>query len=563
MTEDSSQVERERRMILEAAEKGTGAKLTTYAKLSGPGWLQGAITLGGGSLAGSLYLGVLVGYRGMWWQPLAMIMGIIMLSAIGYVTLSSGQRPFDAINKHVNPVLGWGWAIATLMANLVWCMPQYSLGTAALRQNLAPDSLGTMSPWVSIGLLFVLTGVVIVFYDSGSKGVKLFEWLLKGMVAVVVLSFVAVVVQMAIKGSLDWEQVFAGFIPNLSVLSETAPEYAEVLSGTGKFQSFWEKHIISDQQKVLITGAATAVGINMTFLLPYSMLRKGWDKDFRGLATFDLSTGLFVPYLLATSCVVIAAASQFHAKEAPGLVQEISQSGEKADKNLLGRYNKLLDKRVANEIGKDKFGKLKDDEKQVNRDRLPLAERRVAAMIVQRDAFDMAASLKRLTGDESAAQMVFGIGVLGMAVSTIIILMLINGFVLTEITGLSGNKKLHLAGCFLASIVGAVGSNTLWKGDAKTWLAVPTSMFAFVLLPIAYVAFIAMMNSKSLLGDNLPTGGKRICWNVLMFLAVTFAAVGSLWSMSLSSYATYGFTGLGAFVVLVVVVHFTRGRKNS
>ena len=52
-----------------------------YTKKSGPGWLQGAITLGGGSLAGALYLGVFMGYNMMWLQPLAMILGVIMLSA--------------------------------------------------------------------------------------------------------------------------------------------------------------------------------------------------------------------------------------------------------------------------------------------------------------------------------------------------------------------------------------------------------------------------------------------------------------------------------------------------
>ncbi|MGC8846144.1 MAG: hypothetical protein ACP5QY_09875, partial [Candidatus Hydrogenedens sp.] len=61
---------------------------------------------------------------------------------------------------------------------------------------------------------------------------------------------------------------------------------------------------------VMISAAATAVGINMTFMLPYSMLRKGWDREFRGLAIFDLSTGLFFPFILATSCVVIASAAR-------------------------------------------------------------------------------------------------------------------------------------------------------------------------------------------------------------------------------------------------------------
>ena len=83
MTDDNPRLELDRMMLVEAERTGTGPRLWAYTKLSGPGWLQSAITLGGGSLAGSLYLGVLVGYRAMWWQPLAMVLGIVMLSAIG------------------------------------------------------------------------------------------------------------------------------------------------------------------------------------------------------------------------------------------------------------------------------------------------------------------------------------------------------------------------------------------------------------------------------------------------------------------------------------------------
>ena len=54
MGELESKAEADRQAIAAAREKGTGATLKTYTKLSGPGWLQGAITLGGGSLAGSL-----------------------------------------------------------------------------------------------------------------------------------------------------------------------------------------------------------------------------------------------------------------------------------------------------------------------------------------------------------------------------------------------------------------------------------------------------------------------------------------------------------------------------
>ncbi|MEQ9067267.1 MAG: divalent metal cation transporter, partial [Gimesia chilikensis] len=322
---DNSRIEQDRQLILDAKQRGTGAKLLAYTKLSGPGWLQSAITLGGGSLAGGLYLGILSGYHLMWLQPLAMIMGVIMLSAIGYVALSTKERPFTAINTHINPVLGWGWAIATLMANLVWCMPQYALGTAALQQNLAPelftnDDSGKI---LAVAMMFVLSGIVIWFYDSGGWGIKLFEGILKILVGIVVICFFGVVIKMSVStNDLDWAKILAGYIPNFSLFNNPSPEFAGVLSEAGQYADYWKNLIVGNQQKVMITAAATAVGINMTFLLPYSMRAKGWDKDFRGLAMFDLSTGLFVPFVLATSCVVIAAASQFHAKPAAGLLGE-------------------------------------------------------------------------------------------------------------------------------------------------------------------------------------------------------------------------------------------------
>ena len=58
-------IESDRQLITSAKEKGRAAILKTYIKLSGPGWLQSGITLGGVSFSSSLYLGVLVGFAFM------------------------------------------------------------------------------------------------------------------------------------------------------------------------------------------------------------------------------------------------------------------------------------------------------------------------------------------------------------------------------------------------------------------------------------------------------------------------------------------------------------------
>jgi Mn2+/Fe2+ NRAMP family transporter len=119
----NSDVQKNLQAINEARAKGKLATIRVYLGLAGPGWLQSAITLGGGSLAGSLYLGILAGTSMLWLQPLAMIFGIIMLSAISYVTLSTGEPPFQTVRKHISPILAWGWLAATVVANLVWSLP--------------------------------------------------------------------------------------------------------------------------------------------------------------------------------------------------------------------------------------------------------------------------------------------------------------------------------------------------------------------------------------------------------------------------------------------------------
>lgn len=578
-------VERDRAMIKEARKKGTGPLFWAFTKLSGPGWLQSAITLGGGSLGSSLYLGVLAGFGLMWLQPLAMILGIIMLSAIGYVALSTGERPFQSINKHVSPVLGWGWLLATMMANYVWCMPQYSLGTAAIQQNLAPSMLGTESiakeiesqgltaeqvdetttltadlkfknNLICASILFLSAAIVVLFYDSGGWGIKVFEILLKCMVGIVVLSFFGVVLKMAMSGLLDWGAIFSGFIPDPALLTQPSPAFENLLATTGSFRDYWTDKIVSEQQQVMIAAFATAVGINMTFLLPYSMLQRSWDHDFRGLAIFDLSTGLLIPFVLATGCVVLAAATQFHGKVEDGLVEIYRPvPGAPAPAgNLIGGFKDNLDARIQQEVGKERMAALKSDkgalELEELRRNLPEGDMRMAAALVKRDAFNLAHSLEKLVGP-TTSQVLFGVGVLGMAVSTIIILMLINGFAFCEMFGLPPHGWPHRIGALSVGLVGSLGP-FLWS-KASVWLVVPTSMFGLVLLPIAYWTFFFMMNSKSLLGANMPTGFARLRWNILMLIAAGVATFGSLYSIYSSKFPLYGFLALGGFVLAAII----------
>ena len=227
-------------MLREAEISGPATQLKTYFKLSGPGWLQSAITLGGGSLGGSLFLGVLAGYSLLWLQPLAMILGVIMLSAISHVALSTGQSPFKAINEEINPVLGWGWAIATIAANIVWCLPQFALGTAAATKNLFPALDTTWGKAIVCAGLLGSAIAAIIAYERGASGVKTFDRVLKVMVAFIVLAFFGVVIKLGINGSLPTQEILAGFIPDLSLLTEPSEKYDAALAATGEYRDFWK-----------------------------------------------------------------------------------------------------------------------------------------------------------------------------------------------------------------------------------------------------------------------------------------------------------------------------------
>jgi Mn2+/Fe2+ NRAMP family transporter len=550
----SDQVAKNREMIVKAQQEGLGSTLVAYGKLSGPGWLQSAITLGGGSLSGALFLGILTGTNLLWVQLIMIVMGVIMLSAISHVTLSTGKKPFQEINNHVNPVLGWGWLVATCAANMLWCMPQFSLSFAALNKNLAPGLVeDTMTGKMAVSAVLLLAASFVLYLNNKEgRAAKAFDLILKGMVAVVVISFFAAVMIMSGNGSVDWGAVFAGFIPDLSQWSQPTGELAALITGLGgDAANFWNDKIISQQRDVIIGAAATAVGINMTFLLPYSMLARGWDKPFRGMAKFDLSTGMVIPYLLVTTCVVIASATMFHAggqgfEKTPLASSDITVMSE-------SEYFEAVVPTLTDRLDKAAEG-LSEEELHAKIAAMPMAEKQLASSLVKRNAFQLSSALAPIFGEGDAgkdkASLIFGIGVLGMGFSTIIILMLINGYAFCEMFNVEQGSRMHMIGCLVSGVCGAIWP-LVWDGPAKLWLAIAVSSFGFILLPIAYTTFFMMMNNKKIMGDERPEGGRRILWNILMGVSCIVVVVAVIATI----YQKVGDEKTGTLVLGMVVVY--------
>ena len=551
----SDSYERELATIESVADASPAKKFFTYAKLSGPGWLQGAITLGGGSLAGALFLGSTVGFGAMWVQPLAMICGIIMLSAIAYVTLSTGDRPFHAINRHLNPLLGWAWLIATIMANIVWTMPQFALATASIQQNLLGGA--NFSPTLVTIPLLILGLFVNWLYQSGGQGAKAFDLIIKMMVAIIILSFMAVVIALLSSGQLPLAKILGGYIPNPLGLFKPSPTY-DALIAQSSFSEYWTSKITDQQRDVTFAAFGSAVGINMTFLLPYTLLKKRWGKKHRGLSITDLSIGLFIPFFLATSCVVIASASSFHGKAELPTGAELDTAKVAVTETMGAEV--LAGKQVGN------------------------ADILLSAMLKKRDAGALAITLEPFAG-KVVSQRIFGIGVLGMAVSTIIILMLMNGLAFQEAfskspqndlprqptnkANINDNKAIFFLGCSISGLSGCLFP-LLWTGDSKAALAIPTSVIGGSLIPIAYFTFFLMMNSKKILGEARPEGKARLIWNSLMIFATTIATLGSIWVLEGKTHlpgwkGNVGWGGLIFLLILFIVgtLSFFKNEKKA
>ena len=155
---------------------------------------------------------------------------------------------------------------------------------------------------------------------------------------------------------------------------------------------------------------------------------------------------------------------------------------------------------------------------------------------------------------------------IGMAVSTIIILMLINGLAF-KTARKARRQGAHYIGCGIRSR--GIHWTVYLDGSGRGALAIPTSVIGGSLIPIAYFTFLLMMNSKKVLGEDRPQGSARIIWNVFMGLATGIATIGSIWVLSGKAHfnswqGMIPAAGLGLLVILLVLgaVSFIKNEKS-
>ena len=284
---DPAVLEAERQWLRSLEECGWFRRSFSLLGRGGPGYLQSALTLGGGSASASLLAGAAFGYDLLWVAPLGMAIGIVMLNAVAHQTLSTGMRPFEAMRVHAGPIFAWGWALGALLSSVVWHFAQYSLASAVVVELGAEFNATISRATAGIGIL-VWAVLTAQLYGSRSVWTTLFERVLRLLVWMIVACFGLVVLRAGVE---DPGAILKGF------LSFRIPEDRGDVGALA----------------LVISGLAAAVVVNMVFLYPYTLLARGWGRDHRRLARFDLFVGMFLPYIFATALMAIAAGATIHA----------------------------------------------------------------------------------------------------------------------------------------------------------------------------------------------------------------------------------------------------------
>lgn len=435
--------------LADLSQKPLGKRVFGYFRLTGPGYMQSAMTLGGGSVASCVLLGALLGYKLLWVQPLGMILGYYVLAAIAKQTCHTEERPYKVFWEQLHA--GWAilWAVCALVATILWHIPQYSLaanGAVSVAQGVGL-SLDSMAGRTGIGAVLLGSACAIVYlYHKGAKGLHIYELAVKVLVWSIVFAFAIV----AFSTGIQWKRFFLG-ITGIAFLQD-------IFAGRG---------LDPRAVKPIVAGIAATTGINMLFLYPYSLLNKGWGKQHKELAYFDLISGLVLPFLIATTFMVLAVANTIGPGE--GETGEIVRD--------IRAITPVLGPTFGNVLGSEALG----------------------------NAF---------------ALLLLGIGMLAVGFSTIITHMLASSFIACEMFGFEykGKAKWWFS---LLPVIGVVG-----VGIKFPWYAAITaSTLAAPLMPVTVICFIVLLNRKSFMGDQTPRGGIKLVWNVTLWVGVIVMAV--------------------------------------
>jgi len=114
-------------------------------------------------------------------------------------------------------------------------------------------------------------------------------------------------------------------------------------------------------------------------------------------------------------------------------------------------------------------------------------------------------------------RVIFDLGLFGMTCGAVSTHMVVCGFTVCEMFGLTYTKWRFR----LFALVPAVGMLGVLV-NLPFWLPIMASAVCLTMLPIAYLLFVIMNNKRSYIGDAVGHGWKRLVFNIILVVALGF-----------------------------------------
>ena len=279
---------KEKEHLIELNKKPFSQKLAGYLKLSGPGFLEAAFTLGAGSFTSSVTLGAAYGYTMLWIPFYSFAFGLFMLAlATRFVTVS--EIPvIQAQNKYHGKFIGsfsTGF-VACFIASLVFSFGQYALGADSVTSAVGLVGLNIPKE-ISWIFIFVTSAPLALLYGrgNGTKYVKMIEDVMKILILIMLIVFGAV---LFVTGINIPEMIKGIFLPKI-------PSGIEGIT-------------------MLIASLTATIGVMDWVLFNNAMYSRGFSEEHETLGRFDSVMGGLIPVTLVLSLVSIAFAEAFAGK---------------------------------------------------------------------------------------------------------------------------------------------------------------------------------------------------------------------------------------------------------
>ncbi len=537
--------------ILESCQSAGNVKaLFGYSKITGPGWWIAAASLSAGSLIGSVGLGQRLGLDGLWIQATAMLLGMFTLFAISQITLNTQQSLFVILKNDWNKSLATWLAVSAIITSFTWCMPQFRLGADAVVATLLP-SLDNKGGRVLIAVVLLILSVGLSFiYERHGPRSSIFTWTIKLLVLFVIFSAISSVILFLPSSGISLGAILQSLVPSYSLLIEPSPLFSTLLENSGEMKMFWEEKILLKQRELALVCFSSTLGVNLMFALPLLLLNRNWRRSHDRFSKFNLFTTGFLPFSIVSVCLTLLSTIAFQQRDVIVSDVELLEDAVTVD---------LLNQRIVHEIGSERFKDMAPFQQDALLSALSNDEKRLASVIAGKSVKQWIASLSQTGG--TYFTYLLGLTIFAITLSTIVILMIINGHLVCEVLGKPHKGPAFQSGSLLLAIA-SIGP-FVWS-DQDNWVSDPTYFISLAILPFALLSFALVLNNPSIMGRMRPNGMGGYFINAGIILSFVFLGSSSfylVWNEYWGSFPI-GQVLLSLIGVLLLIGHFSLRTKK-